>query len=68
MEGHRLREFEDRVQKRIFGLKRVEVMGRWTKLHNEELHNLYSSLNIQMIKPRMKWVGYIACMGAVRSM
>jgi hypothetical protein len=40
-EGHRLRVFEDRVLKRIFGPKRDEVTGGWRKLHNEELHNLY---------------------------
>jgi hypothetical protein len=42
---HRLRVFEKRVL-RIFGPKRDEVMGDWRKLHNEELHNLYSSPNI----------------------
>jgi hypothetical protein len=40
---HRLRVFENRVLRRIFGLKREEVTGGWRKLHNEELHNLYSS-------------------------
>jgi hypothetical protein len=40
-EEHRLRVFENRVLRRIFGLKRGEVMGGWRKLHNEELHNLY---------------------------
>jgi hypothetical protein len=50
-EGHRLRVFENRVLRRICGLKRVEVMGGWKKLHNEELHNLYSlSTIIRMIK------------------
>jgi hypothetical protein len=44
-EEHRLRVFEERVL-RIFGPKRDEVTGGWRKLHNEELHNLYSSLNI----------------------
>jgi hypothetical protein len=42
-EGHRLRVFENRVLRRIFGPKRDEVIGEWRKLHNEELHNLYSS-------------------------
>jgi hypothetical protein len=37
-EEHRLREFEKRVLRRIFGLKKDEVMGDWRKLHNEELH------------------------------
>jgi hypothetical protein len=49
---HRLRVFEIRVL-RIFGPKRDEVTGDWRKLHNEELHNLYSSPNIiRMIKSR----------------
>jgi hypothetical protein len=45
--------FENRVLRRIFGPKRNEVTGGWRKLHNEELHNLYSSPNIiRMIKLR----------------
>jgi hypothetical protein len=52
-EEHRLRVFENRVLRRIFGPKRDEVKGDWRKLHNEELHNLYSSPNIiRMIKSR----------------
>jgi hypothetical protein len=42
-EEHRLRVFENRVLRRIFGLKMDEVTGEWRKLHNEELHILYSS-------------------------
>jgi hypothetical protein len=45
-EEHRLRVFENRVLSRIFGPKRDEVTGEWRKLHNEELHNLYSSPDI----------------------
>jgi hypothetical protein len=45
-EEHRLRLFESRVMRRIFGPKREEVAGSWRRLHNEELHNLYASLNI----------------------
>jgi hypothetical protein len=45
-EEHILRVFENRVLRKIFGLKRDEVTGEWRKLHNEELHNLYSSSNI----------------------
>jgi hypothetical protein len=45
-EEHNLRLFENRVLGRIFGPKRDEVTGEWRKLHNEELHNLYSSPNI----------------------
>jgi hypothetical protein len=44
--GHRLRVFENRVLRKMFGLKRNKVTGEWKKLHNEELHNLYSSPNI----------------------
>jgi hypothetical protein len=52
-EEHRLRVFENRVLRRIFGHKRDEVMGEWRKLHNGELHNLYSSPNnIRQIKSR----------------
>jgi hypothetical protein len=47
----RLRVFENRVLRRVFGPKRDEVTGGWRKLHNEELHNLYSSPSIiRMIK------------------
>jgi hypothetical protein len=50
-EEHSLRAFENRVQRRIFVPKRDKVTGVWRKLHNEELHNLYSSPNIiRMIK------------------
>jgi hypothetical protein len=45
-EEHRVRVFENRVLRRIFGPKRDEVTGGWRKLHNEELHNLYSSRSI----------------------
>jgi hypothetical protein len=60
---HRLREFENRVL-RIFGPKRDEVTGGWRKLHNEELHNLYSSPSvIRMIKSRrIKWARHVAQM------
>jgi hypothetical protein len=54
--------FENRVLRRIFGPKRDEVTGGWRKLHNEELHNLYSSPSIiRMIKSRrMRWTGHVA--------
>jgi hypothetical protein len=53
-EGHSLKVFENRVLRRIFGSKRDEVTGGWRKLHNEELHNLYSSPSIiRVMKSRM---------------
>jgi hypothetical protein len=56
---------EKRVLRRIFGPKRDEVTGDWRKLHNEELHNLYSSPNmIRMVKSRrMRWIGHVAQRG-----
>jgi hypothetical protein len=45
-EEHRLKVFQNRMLRRIFGLKRDEMIGGWRKLHNEELHNEYSSPNI----------------------
>jgi hypothetical protein len=64
-EEHRLRVFENRVLRRIFGPKRDEVTGGWRKLHNEELHILYSSPSIiRMIKSRrMRWAGHVARTG-----
>jgi hypothetical protein len=67
-EEHRLRLFENRVLRRIFGLKRDEVMRGWRKLHNEELHNLYSSPSIiRIIKPRMRWAGTCSRNGEKRN-
>jgi hypothetical protein len=68
-ERHRLRVFENSVLRRIFGPKRDEVTAGWRKLHNEELHNLYSSPSvIRMIKSRrMRWAGHIGRMGEKRN-
>jgi hypothetical protein len=61
--------FENRVLTRIFGLKRVEVTGEWRKLHNEELHILYSSTDIRQIKSRrMRWAGHVARMREERKL
>jgi hypothetical protein len=61
--------FENRVLRRILGPKRDKVTGDWRKLHNEELHNLYSLPNIiRMMKSRrMRWAGHIARMGEKRN-
>jgi hypothetical protein len=67
-EEHRLRVFENMVLRRIFGPKRDEVTGEWRKLHNEELHNLYSSPDVikQVKSRRMRWAGHVARMGEDR--
>jgi hypothetical protein len=68
-EEHKLRVFENRVLRRIFGPKRDGVTGGWRKLHNEELHDLYSSPSIIRIKKlgRMRWAGHVARMGEKRN-
>jgi hypothetical protein len=63
--------FENRALRSIFGHKRDEVSGDWRKLHNEALHNLYSSPStciIRMIKSRrIKWAGHVTRMGEKRN-
>jgi hypothetical protein len=63
-----VRVFENRVLRRIFGPKRDEVTGEWRELHNEEVHNLYSSPYIirQVKSTRMGWAGHVARMGEER--
>jgi hypothetical protein len=63
-----VRVSENRVLRTVFGPKRQEVAGGWRRLHNEELHNLYTSSNIiRMIKSRrLRWAGLVARMGEGR--
>jgi len=63
-EERRLRVFENRVLRKIFGPRRDEVKGEWRKLHNEELRDLYSLPNIvRVVKSRrMRWMGHVARM------
>jgi hypothetical protein len=65
-EKQRLRVFENRVLRKIFGRTRDEATGEWRRLHNKELYDLYCSANIkEVIKSRrMKWAGHVACMAA----
>jgi hypothetical protein len=67
-EERRLRGFENRVLRRVFGPKRDEVTGAWRKLHNEELNDLYSLPNIvRVVKSRRtRWAGHMTCMGEER--
>jgi hypothetical protein len=64
----RLRVFENKVLRRIFGLKRDEVIGEWRRLHNNELYAVYSSPNIirVMKSRRLRWAGHVARMGERR--
>jgi hypothetical protein len=64
-EKHRLRVFENRVLRRLFELNWDEMIGRWRKLHNEELCNLYSLPGIirMMRSRRMRWAGHVEQMG-----
>jgi len=60
-----LRVFENRLLRKIFGLKRDDITGEWRKLHKEELSDLYSSPNIVWVikSRRMRWVEHVACRG-----
>jgi hypothetical protein len=68
-EEYKLRVFENRVLRRILRSKRDGVTGGWRKLHNEELHNLYSSPSIiRFIKSRrIRWAGHVARRGEKRN-
>jgi hypothetical protein len=61
--------YENRVLREIFGPKGDEVTGEWRKLHSGELHNLYSSpdINRQIKSRRMRWAGHVARMGEERN-
>jgi hypothetical protein len=61
---HKLRVFENRVLRKIFGPKREED-GSWRKLHNDDLHGLYSSPNVVRVitSRRMRWAGHVALLG-----
>jgi hypothetical protein len=52
--------------RRIFGVKREEVKGGWRKLHNEELHNLYSSSSVIRLSRRVRLAGHVTGMGTKR--
>ncbi|KAJ4446837.1 hypothetical protein ANN_13535 [Periplaneta americana] len=68
-EEHKLRVFESKVLRKIFGAKRDEVTGEWRKLHNTELHTLYSSPDIirNVKSRRLRWAGHVARMGESRN-
>jgi hypothetical protein len=66
-EEHRLRVFENRVLRGIFGPKRDEVRRNWRRLRNEELHDMHFSPNIiRLIKLRARCAGHVARMGERR--
>jgi hypothetical protein len=62
-EEHRLRVFENRVLRRIFGPRRDEVRGDWRKPQNEELRNLYPSTSINRMRKSRRWAGYVERIG-----
>jgi len=65
-EERRLRVFENKVLRRIFGPRRDEVTVDWRRLHNEELNDFYSSPNIVRVIKSRRWAGHVVCMGEKR--
>ena len=67
-EEHRLRVLENKVLRKIFGAKRDEITGEWRKLHNAELHALYSSNIIRNLESRrLRWAGHVSRMEQFRN-
>ena len=68
-EEHRLRVFENKVLRKIFGAKKDEITGEWRKFHNSELRALYSSHNIisNFKSRRLRWAKHVACMEQSRN-
>ena len=60
---------ENKVLRKIFGAKRDEITGQWRKLHNAELHALYSSpdINRNLKSRRLRWAGHVAHMEQSRN-
>jgi hypothetical protein len=67
-EERRVRVLENRVLRRIFGLKKDKVAGEWRKLHTEDLNDLYCSPSVVWVikLKRMRWAGHVACVGERR--
>ena len=68
-EEHRLKVFENKVLRKIFEAKKDKITGEWRKLHNAELHALYSSPNIirSLKSRRLRWAGHVELMDQSRN-